>query len=543
MKNKWIYIITVLFAGCLNWSCADLLETSPKGVLFPDEYYNSEKNLEAALTGVYDILGSVYGGDYVMSMGNDGDESYYFRSTYTYGPVIYTHTPSDGSITSIWQKMYSGIGRANLLLSKLPGSEVSDVVKNRIKGEALFLRAYYYFILVQHWGRVPLTLEPTLLPVDMEIAQSDLATVYDQIIKDMEEAENLVLPIGEIGFGGRVSKSAVRGMLARVCLYMAGEPLKDKSKYKDARNWAKKVMEDTDFTHELNPSYRQVFINYAQDLYDIKESIWEVEFWGNKADAYNETGLIGNLNGISNNENPEIGIARGMYASTGTMYRRYEADDTLRRDWNIAPFTYSSTEDPNQESGWKTTKVYHDKSAVWHRYLGKYRREEETLKPKASYDTPINFPLLRYADILLMYAEAENEMANGPTGAAYKAINQVRRRAFGKLMPGATDVAKYDFKGMNYNSFKLALMDERSRELNFEALRKPDLIRWGKFVEKMKVVLTEIEDDMISIMPASSRPATYSKRAFENVGNKHVLQPIPLRELSLNSKLIQNPSW
>lgn len=92
----------------------------------------------------------------------------------------------------------------------------------------------------------------------------------------------------------------MRGILARVCLYMAGEPVNDITKYKDARYWCKKVMEDTEFKHELNPDYRQVFINLAQDKYDTKESIWEVEFWGNLSDAYGETGVIGGMNGINN---------------------------------------------------------------------------------------------------------------------------------------------------------------------------------------------------------------------------------------------------
>src|SRR5690606_35960027 len=124
-------------------------------------------------------------------------------------------------------------------------------------------------------------------------------------------------------------------------------------------------------------------------------------------------------------------------------------------------------------------KTYFAAENIWRRYLGKYRREEEILKPKAAHETPINFPLLRFADILLMYAEVENEINNGPTTLGYDAINQVRRRAFGKLLPGATNINEHDLAGLDYDSFTATLRDERSRELCFESLRRGDLIRWG----------------------------------------------------------------
>ena len=157
------------------------------------------------------------------------------------------------------------------------------------------MRAYYYFILVEHWGDVPLILSPTVdLKVLEKSAESLLEKVYEQIIGDMDLAEDLVQSATGAGFGGRVTKSAVRGILARVCLRMAGNPLNDESRYAEARSWAKKVIrDDTESGHRLHPDYSQVFINYAQDKYDIKESIWEVEFWGNAQNSYRETGRVG----------------------------------------------------------------------------------------------------------------------------------------------------------------------------------------------------------------------------------------------------------
>lgn len=542
---KKISTLIVILSGALAMSsCSGFLDTKPTGTLSVGDYYKTEKNLEAALTGVYDALGSgaVYGSTYIGALGSDGDESYYFRSTYVQGPVVYNHTSSEPTLGQLWQGLYFGISRANLLLHYLPSAEVSAELKKRIRGEALFLRSYYYFMLVQNFGRVPLSTDPTLEPKNMNLAQSSIAQIYDRILKDMTEAEDLVLPIEDINHGGRVSKSAVRGILARVCLVMAGEPLKDVSKYAEARSWALKVIEDTEFKHELNPDFSQIFINYAQDKYDIKESIWEVEFWGNRLDAFTETGNVGNHNGIANADDKKIGIARGFYAATGTLYRTFDAND-LRRDWSIAPFKYKSVKDPANPGEYTTTKVNENSQSFWQRYLGKYRREMETLTPKSPYNTPINFPLLRYSDVLLMFAEAENEVEHGPTAEAYAAINSVRQRAFGKLLPGATDINAYDLKDLDYDSFFEQITFERSRELCFEALRKADLIRWGLFVSKMNQVGTDATNDIAGIPTASFQPPKYAPIGFNNVTSKHSIHPIPSSELSVNRLLTQNPLW
>ncbi len=133
-----------------------------------------------------------------------------------------------------------------------------------LRGEVLFLRAYYYFILVQYYGGVPLKLVPTEDIVNVDIPRNTIAETYDQILKDMEAAETLVPAIKTLGFGGAISKSAVRGYLAKVNLTMAGAPLNDKTRYAEASKWAKMVMDDADAAHSLNPSYPQVFMNWQE---------------------------------------------------------------------------------------------------------------------------------------------------------------------------------------------------------------------------------------------------------------------------------------
>lgn len=425
MKSFYIYILA--FALLSLGSCKKFLDTEPSDFLAPGTYYNSEKELNYALTGVYDILGSadLYG-DNIFYQFDITDEGVYGHAGVTSGVQVYNFSSSNAIVAATWKALYSGIGRANLLLENINRPVMDEKKREVIKGEALFLRSYYYFLLAQMWGDVPLILETTKLPDDTQRPRAPLRDVYNQIISDLKEAEKLVQPIKAVGFGGRANKSAVRGILARVYLYMAGYPLNDKSKYTDAREWAKKVIDDTEAAHALNASYNQVFINLAADKYDIKESLFEVEFWGNRSDAYTESGRLGTRNGIRC-LNVDTGYSLGRINATPRFYNRYQALDD-RRDWNIAPYIYGGTN--NAE------KQYWAESNTWQRSCGKYRRMYEVVIPKSTSFSPINYPILRYADILLMFAEADNELTASPSTEAVNAINLVRRRGFGKIVHG-----------------------------------------------------------------------------------------------------------
>lgn len=423
MKNIKIYIVLLTIFTCA-FSC-DFLETEPLTFLGPDNYFDSEEKLESNLAGVYRSLASndLYGFWYIYRLGLEGDESYYYRTTPPVGPQIHDFTASDGDIDRAWRSCWIGINRANTLLANVDINEEIDIeFRDRIRGEALFLRAYYYFLLVSYWGDVPLKLLPTDNANAIHIPRDPAKEVYEQIIKDMTEAESLVADIRDIGFGGRVSKSAVRGILARVCLHMAGFPVRDQSKYEEARKWAKKVIDDTDANHKLLDDFSQVFINYAQDKYDVDESIWEIEFYGNATEAFTNWGGVGYVTG-PRTTNTDIGYSTGSLRTTYKHYKAYEEGD-LRRDWTIANFTYDNT------TGAK--KYLTDTTIVklYDRDMAKYRREYEILLPKSSRATPQNYPVLRYSDVLLMFAEADNEVNNGPTPLAIEAVNEVRRRAW-----------------------------------------------------------------------------------------------------------------
>ncbi|RNC67038.1 RagB/SusD family nutrient uptake outer membrane protein [Proteiniphilum sp. X52] len=424
-KNS--YIVICLSAFVSFFSCSDFLDPKPTDFLFPGNYYQTEDELNTALTGVYDALGngSLYGNNALYLFGWEADEGYMNRSSISTGAFRSNHSSGDSYLTNLWNILFSGINRANLLLASVDNNPDIDLkIRDNVRGQALFLRGYFYFILVQNFGGVPIKTTPSNSVKDVHIPRNTVKEVYDQILSDMTAAEPLVQDISDIGFGGRVSKSAVRGILARVCLTMAGYPLQETARYADAANWAKKVIDDG--THSLNPSFPNIFITLAQDKYDIKESIFEVEFWGNGTDSYNEYGRNGWINGVysHSSNNATVGRSDAYMSYSHKLYSAYEVGDN-RKYWCIPHFRYVNN------TGAKTLISAPSFTASYlYRSPGKFRREYETLSPRMATYTPQNVQLLRYADVLLMYAEALNEANGGPTPEAIDAVNQVRRRAW-----------------------------------------------------------------------------------------------------------------
>lgn len=422
------YFIILGLIILTSGSCKDFLDTKPKDALFPGNYYKTPQELDYALTSVYHTLGTdgLYGNNVLYLLGWSADEGFMNRTTIAVGAFRLNHTTSDQYVTTFWRELYNGINRANNLLENVDNNQSIDAAKRRtVRGEALFLRAYYYFLLVQNFGGVPLKLESSKSPTDVHSERATVKQVYDQVIKDMTEAEGLVQDISTFGFGGRISKSAVRGILMRVNLYMAGSPLKETARYQEVINWGKKIMQDGLAAHAMNPSFSSIFITMAEEKYDIKESIWEAEFAGNGTDVYVETGRNGWINGIAT-PNTNTGRADAYMYYTAKLYNSYEPGD-LRKYWCIPHFNYAGL--PAASGTKSLISEITSEPTKYGRTPGKFRREYETLIPKMPTRSPINVPLLRYTDVLMMYAEALNEV-QGPVAEAVNIVNSVRRRSW-----------------------------------------------------------------------------------------------------------------
>lgn len=541
---KRLFITGSVFLLFLCGGCKKVLDTKPEDFLSPDTYFNKAEDAYAALNAAWEMLTKkdMYGGNFQYRWQTTDD---CFTALSAAFPANLGLDASNSQYASRWNLMYQTIQYLNILLENLPRVEMDEVEKSVIRGEGLFLRGFLYYELVKDWGPVPLRIEPTVSPNDINRAGSPVAEIYAQVIQDLTEAEGLVPTTASAMYGaaGYAAKTTVQAMLARVCLSMAGWPLNDVSKYQDARNWALKVVESNE--HALNPDFKQVFINYAQGIFDKKESLWEIDF--NYVPTHTAaSGYIGYLDGIRNT-NVNFGTSAAQYRVTRKLilsYGPYGNTKDLRHDWTCSPwFWRGSSSDADIDANrnfWPANQLYS-------RYFSKFRLYLCPESFTVAGQSPINWPMIRYSDVLLMLAEAENQV-NGPTELAYRCINQVRERAWGKMLPGATDIEESHIPAsLSKEQFEQEVRMERYRELAGECLRQQDLKRWGIFVSEVKGLLSDILDPTF---PAeSNRNATTSGQSYYSVLNlnkvteKNLYYPIPARELQYNKLLKQNPGW
>ena len=533
------YIVLGLLASLSVSSCS-FLDMEPQDFVQPKNYYKTKEDFNTALMGVYQVMtnAKLYGTYIPGRLGLMADLGY---STFVNGKncvTDYNVVASDVHVRDYWRNFYQGIGRANMLLEAVdaldPQAEIEGL--DEIVGQARFLRAFYYFMLVIRFGDIPLVLitpDSDLSEQSTMIPQTPAPDIYRWIIKEMREAAPMVRTAEQAGYGGVVNQSAVYGILARVCLYAAGKPYQMEGMYALSASFARKVIE-TKF-HELNPSYDNIFYNLVRDVYDIKECIFEVEFWGDG------TGLYGSVDsqipicmGVAHDPNPAspTGYITGGVRCTDVVFEYFDQENDKRFGRTVNLFTYNA----NGEY----VKPVTPGSTVLNRFCSKFRRHEEVNQSpnKSRYATPCNWPVLRYAEVLLTYAEAvacdpENN-SEMDLAFAYECMNMVRRRGY--EVPIREKNEDVDFPVLSKENLAMEIRGERVRELAYEMLRKDDLIRWGIFYEQM-----QYQYQMLP--PNNGSFYTYAKAYFGNVQQRDVLWPIPSYELVVNRKLKQNPGW
>lgn len=375
-----------LFASC------EFLDKEPTRLTL-ENYFTTAEEANSFLTGIYAELGqsSFYGNDYIYLVGGD-DLSHYGgsgRAPATRGLICHNATVSDPAVTAFWYTLYSGINRANMFLENIDRVEdIDDATKARYIAEARFLRAFYYFNLVQCWGDVPFRTSSTQDVSGLDSPRTDKQQIYDFIVKEMSEAAESGLPDFEANEPGRVSKSAAYGILARVCLFRAGEHYRDSNAPSDEATLRGYFQQAKDFAlkvygkHTLASDYWQVFIDMCSNQYNTNgtESIWEVEFAGNNTSDTDAEGRIGNVIGLAgpdlSNNSEATGEADPGYAyefifATPKLYRLYCLDVTKASDRGLGiselmgiPVNYASG-DTKQEAYERAQYKVKDQRFLW----------------------------------------------------------------------------------------------------------------------------------------------------------------------------------
>jgi hypothetical protein len=531
---RYIKIVLLILLITSQVACKKYLETKPNDFISPENYYNTESEATSALLGLYtafnDNGSGLYGGTLSSWVVVPTDEVYRNSNS---GINCLSYDATDVTISNYWNQCYRYINNCNYFLENIDKPNMDKSRREVYRAEALFLRAYIYFLLTSQFGDVPLKLSSTQSVYGVNIPFTASKDIYNQILKDMTTAESKVYDVDPSKQQPmRVSKQVVRGILARVNLYMAGYPLLDVARYQDARDWAKKVVDDN--KNNLLSDYTQLWINIAKDAYYLPENMWEAEFQVSQQPFFRASGWGGQAGiGIAcPSTNNEVGYVLDWYKVTYSLSERYRTDTAdVRYNWNIASFYYrgssgtfeTSRDSLNSTQAQRLQKVI-DKNP------GKLRRKYEVVRP-ANGTSGMNFPILRYADVLLMYAEAENEL-NGPTTTAINLLNLTRVRA-GCTKFYSDNTTGY-FAITDQASFVKAIQDERSRELCFEYVRRNDLIRWGIYQQTLLA-----EGDKFT----SNKYQTGMSLVYGRITEKYNLLPIPMSEISLNNLAKQNIGW
>ena len=499
MKLKKLFILALVAFGFA--SCENFLEVESPSK-YDDEYIFTKKSeISRALNGVYAQLlnGNTYGNYYLANLCLNSDVDMWASGTETATDDSYRRfdsTPLGSAGSKAWNAAYVGVEYANNFIAKLQESdyyvncedEDEKAELEQMLGEAKVLRAVFYHDLVVLWGDVPFSMTPTseaddnsalLLPV------TDRTAIHDALIADLKVASEKMKFASELDYGvERVSKEFAWGMIARMALTAGGyslrpdkanaknygtmeRPANYKDYYQTAMEYAGKVIESG--THTLAKPFNRVFIDECNYIVTNNDDpIFEIPF------AKNSTGSIGYIHGPSGAVYEGASVAPNIWgASNGgaclsAFYRFFFDEADKRRDFVNGLWDYTYNGIPNLRNHLTV------RNNTWSKFWG------PSLGVETSGNTGINYPLMRYADVLLMYAEAANEVNEGPTAEAIDALKQVRMRAFG-------DAAKVDayLAGVqgSKEDFLKAVLDERKLEFGGENMRWRDLVRNNLYSE------------------------------------------------------------
>lgn len=580
--KKFIYYIGFLALSLLPAACS--LEEESSTEIEKNKYMNNAKEAQDVLLGVYrsTIEEGMYGYhlSIYFSMGTDiaqveGSSTENFRILPTNA-----YPTSQAEVQTAWASLYSGIYNANDFLERISVkmesyNEADKRLATIYIAEARALRALYYFELVRRWGNIPLMTSTAMANQHpTTLVQADPVDVYKFIEEDLLYACD-ILPYAtedtyRISNNYRFSKGAALGLLAKVYATWAGYPIQDASKWEAAAKTARILIESG--KHNLLSDYEQLWKNTCNGIWDSTESLIEVSFYSpTYSGGSDPVGRIGKWNGVR----ATINAGRsGSCAANMVVVHSFVRDWRAEAEPNPAN---GKSPDRRQNLSIANYKHGHNDSKTGAVYLGDYylaasipaddeakalekdlndtqsQNAKQTYTP-AKWDidkymenipfinndkSTVNWYVLRYADVLLLYAEALNEWKGGPTTDAYAAINKVRKRGYtndeGKINDG------YALKeGMDQVDFRKAIQKERAYELAFEGHRRLDLIRWGIYYETIQETHEKLVDWWI---PTEKLPKpNYVVYDYTEKG-KHELMPIPQREMDLCSQFKQNPKW
>lgn len=475
-------------------ACDDYLDVDAPSLKTNEDIFSSENETSMALNGVYAkvLSGNTFGNMLYNNVLLNSDVDFATNSNEVAqinAPRRFDCTAESGDAEKLWNALYSGVETANNFIYNLENSPIyttDNVNLTQMMGEAKVMRAMFYHELLCYWGDIPFSMEPTYATQEFILPVTSRDEIYTQIIEDLKAIAPLMKTTAEIAEGiERPSKEACWSMIARLALQAGGyslrpaegtnygkmaRPANYKEFYQTARTYADSVIQSG--THSLTKQFKQVFIDECNFVVDnTDDAIFELPFGeGSTGDwGYRQGPQAKSYEG----ETPHVwGETNGGVRLTPFYRHRFNEKD-LRRDYVNCFWYYETTNQP---------AIYHNYTS----YNGKWSKlwNERGLGSNTTGATGINFAYIRYADVLLMFAEAENEL-NGPTDAAQQALKTVRNRAFKAEDRGEMVESYVATAAATKESFLDAVLEERALEFAGENMRWKDLVRNNLYAEKL----------------------------------------------------------
>lgn len=563
---KQLLAILTLFGSLTFTSCEDFLTEEVRGQQNLDTYFTTADECEAYITGCYQditcggwwnintvwLLSEMCSDDAWMGNTTQGQSDYISLAHYQ------GNGASNGPISNFWQYRYKGILRCNVAIDRISNAGLEDTeLQARLVAEARFLRGYFYFELARNFGGVLLITE-FKMPEEIEgITRASLEDTYKFIEEDLIAAAEVLPKRSEYADAdmGRATSGAALGLLGKVYLYQ--------EKWSEARDVLQKLIPESGYTgedaqtteYDLLPNFGDV---WDKDFDNSVESLFEVQY------EYHATLAVGgSLSTVTGARSCGAALGDGWAwcQPTANLEAAYGEDDE-RREWTIIKTGCTEIKGETEEN---FTKILNDNKeiSVYDDCVEKYNLPENSLvidpsghksgriirkyylplndRPEV-YNTdksPLNHRILRYADVLLMYAEACNELSDDTHAQA--ALNRVRNRA------GLSPVS------VTGNELRHAIRNERRLELAFEQNRLYDIRRWKD--DNGKPVIANLMGENGSFVKWNTDPATRDAMEWDNQGeasdkgksfreDRDLLFPIPLYEVTMsNGSIEQNPNW
>ena len=546
---KYICLFVILLAAGLA-GCKKLLTEKPSSFLTTDQFYKTSSDAELAITGVYEILNAVdvqgngnqpmWGAtmQYLTTMGCDeqiGDVTFLAGQPNFLSLCNYTYTSENTLLWYTYAALYAGINRANFVIERVPSIDMDTTRRGQIVAEARFFRGLYYSYLGWLWGGVPLADSSVVSPT---APRASMQQIVQHAMADFSYAYNRLPARNK--FDGRVNKYTAEGFLAKLNLYIAS------CKENNVGQSLSFPLNSFDWVDA--PSAYQQALQYCQDIYTnsgytLLKPFNYLFLAATKATARSEHMMIVQTGPGGNQENivySYLAGPAGAYNTTGGTYgwvrpvregyNRFNSNDGRRSLSFSGAMPTSATTTPFETiGGYK----YFIPSAIVtnlsNMSICKWRLDnpvDRINRGVPNWAGDIDWGVLRYGDVLLMFAEAKYK--TGDETGARSLFSELRTRAV------AGDLTKLNTITTAYRKtdFMQELLDERSRELLGEGWRRFDLIRTGK----LKSVIAAMDNSAMF-------PREDVKTIQSNFADNKIWYPLPSREISTNSNLVQNAGY